>query len=89
MRALMLAAGALAFAAAAHAQSAVTTQESGVRSAPIAGATPQARENPSPGTTMLEQRERTTVTEPRTTVIEERGSSGVAVESRTKVRTSD
>jgi hypothetical protein len=74
MRTLILAAGALAIAGAAHAQTAVTTQESGVRSAPVAGATPQAREYPSPGTTVLEQRERSTVVESRPTMVEERAT---------------
>jgi hypothetical protein len=89
MRTLILAAGAVALATAAHAQSAVTTTETGVRSAPVAGATPQAREYPSEGTTMLEQRETTTVTEPRTRIIEERGPSAVEVETRTRVRPAD
>jgi hypothetical protein len=92
MRTLILAAGALAIASAAHAQTAVTTQETGVRSAPIAGATPQAREYPSPGTTVLEQRERTSVSEPRTmvkersTVIEERHPYAPRYERNTQAR---
>lgn len=84
MKTLILAAGALAFATAANAQTVITEQETGVRSAPVAGATPQARENPSPGTTMLEQRESTTVVEPRTRVIEERSGGSTAVEVETR-----
>lgn len=92
MKPLILAAGALAIATAAHAQTAVTTTESGVRSAPVAGATPQAREYPSEGTTVLERRERTRVSEPRTvveersTVVEERHPYAPRYERNTQAR---
>ena len=81
--ALLLAAGALALSTAAQAD-AIVRQESqtGVYSAPVAGATPQARENPAPDTTMLEQRQKTTVTPvPSGRVIEQPTGTG-AVEIR-------
>ncbi|HVI30291.1 hypothetical protein [Hansschlegelia sp.] len=76
--ALLLAAGALALSTAAQAD-AIVRQETqiGVYSAPVAGATPQARENPAPDTTMLEQRRKTTVTPvPSERVIEQPAETG-------------
>jgi hypothetical protein len=69
---LFLTAAALTLASAATAQTVIKERETGVYSAPVAGATPQARENPSSGTTVLQERERTTVVQPRTQVIETR-----------------
>ena len=74
MKALILTLGALTLASAAHADTIVTKKTtSGVYSAPVAGATPQARENPAPDTTMREVRTKTTVEHvpSRTTVIED------------------
>ncbi|MFL1874994.1 hypothetical protein ACIKT0_07220 [Hansschlegelia beijingensis] len=75
---LMLAAGALALSTAAQADAIVRQEtQTGVYSAPVAGATPQARENPAPDTTMLEQRRTTTVTPvPSARVIEQPATTG-------------
>jgi hypothetical protein len=64
MKTLMLAAAAVAVATAANAQTVVKEREVGNYSAPVAGATPQAREYPSEGTTVLREREKATVVEP-------------------------
>lgn len=80
---LLAAAGALALVSAADAQTVIKEKESGVYSAPVAGATPQAREYPAPDTTIREERSKTTVVEePRTRVIEERPSGSVQIEAR-------
>lgn len=81
MKALILALGALTVAGAAHADQIVTkSTSSGVYSAPVAGATPQARENPAPDTTIRTTRTRTTVEDvPSTTVIQQGGSADVEV----------
>ena len=82
MKALIIAAGALAVTTAAHAQTVIKEQEAGVYSAPVAGATPQARERPAPDTTMMEKRTTTTVIdEPKTQVIEERPTGAVRIET--------
>jgi opacity protein-like surface antigen len=81
MKAIILAAAAAAaLAGAAEAQTVIQERETGVHSAPTAGATPQARDYPTPDTTVLEQRRSTTVVEPERRVIEERGAGGTAVE---------
>lgn len=80
---IIAAAGALALTTAAQAQTVIKEREQGVYSAPVAGATPQARENPAPDTTMGVRRDTTTVVEePRTRVIEERPSGSVVIERR-------
>ena len=82
MKTLIIAAGALALTSAAQAQTVIKEQETGVHSAPVAGATPQARENPAPDTTMMEQKTTTTVVEePKTKVIEERPTGAVRIET--------
>jgi hypothetical protein len=70
MRLLILAAGALALSSVARADEVVTTKEYGNYSAPVAGATPQARENPAPGTTVLRERRSTEVVPSETVVVE-------------------
>jgi hypothetical protein len=86
MKMLILAAGALALSTAARADETVTTKEYGNYSAPVAGATPQARENPAPGTTVLRERQSTTVetivVEPQTTTTVVRPSTATVIERR-------
>ncbi|MFC3693763.1 hypothetical protein [Chenggangzhangella methanolivorans] len=68
---------ALALASAAQADEIVTrSTTSGVYSAPVAGATPQARDHPAPDTTMREVHKKTTVEHVpgETTVIRQGGS---------------
>lgn len=82
---IMAAIAATTFAGAANAQTVIQERETGVYSSPTAGATPQARENPAPDTTVLQERRRTTVVDPKTQVIEERGAGGgTAVEIETR-----
>lgn len=83
MRLLIAAAGVIAVASVANAQTVIKETEAGVRSAPVAGATPNARQQPADDTIMLEKKTTTTVVEPRTTV---RSGGSVDVESRTTVR---
>ncbi len=85
MRSLIVLAGALAMATAANAQTVVKETEAGVHSAPVAGATPNARQRPADDTTMLEKRSTTTVVEPRErVVIEKREAPAVEVETRSR-----
>ena len=85
MRTLIVLAGALAMVTAANAQTVVKETEAGVHSAPVAGATPNARQRPADDTTMLEKRSTTTVTEPRErVVIEKREAPAVEVETRSR-----
>ena len=83
MRILIAVAGAIALASVANAQTVIKETEAGVHSAPVAGATPNARQRPADDTIMLEKRSTTTVVEPRTTV---RSGGSVDVESRTTIR---
>lgn len=88
MKALMLALGALTVAGAAHADQIVTkSTSSGTYSAPVAGATPQARENPAPDTTMRTTRTRTTVEDAPTTRVIERRTVEPEVQVRTRSST--
>ncbi|MDR4306648.1 hypothetical protein IHQ68_08460 [Chelatococcus sambhunathii] len=85
MKSLIALAGALALTTAANAQTVIKETEAGVHSAPVAGATPNARQRPADDTTMLEKRSTTTVIEPRErTVIERREAPSVEVETRSR-----
>ena len=81
MKALILTLVAMTLAGAAHADQIVTEKTtSGVYSAPVAGATPQARQHPAEDTTMGEAHRKTTVEEvPSRTVIRQGGSVSVDV----------
>lgn len=83
MRIAIAVAAALAVASVANAQTVVKETEAGVHSAPVAGATPNARQRPADDTIMLEKRSATTVVEPRTTV---RSGGSFDVETRTTIR---
>ena len=84
MKTLILTLGALTLATAAQADEIVTKKTTmGVHSAPVAGATPQAREYPAEDTTMMEKRTKTTVESvPSRTVVEQGGSADVEVRTR-------
>lgn len=81
---IFAAAVALAAASPVLAQTVIKETEQGVHSAPVAGATPQARDNPAPDTVMREQHETTTIVEPRAPVVEERPTGSVQIETRTR-----
>ncbi len=87
MRTLILAAAALGLTAAAASADTIVTKETeyGVYSAPVAGATPSARAHPAPDTTLLQERQRTSIRhEPSTTVIEQRQPAQVQVETQSR-----
>lgn len=86
----LAAAGAALFATAAQADTVTVTKERGNYSAPVAGATPQARDYPASDTTVLRDREKKTV-RPSTTVVVPAEPAPTVVERRvqTRVRVAD